>query len=299
MRPRWWRRFHRRRPARPGRRQDDGYRGLVSILLGEGDGTFRPAEVTATASAPPAIVAGDFARRRSTSTWPSPASIAYDDSDDSILLGDGNGGFRGNGTPWGPAAIAGCRRIQRRRPARPGRRRRRAAGISVLLNNGGWHVRRRRASSTPRRTPRPWWPTSTATAPTTYWWSMATATSSIGRGIPRQPGIFDPPVDGQSRASPRATSPGCPDTLQGPLLASVDADDDAVSLYAWRDGGFTRIGSLATGRLPAQIIAADLTGDGLDDLVVRNAGDGTLSVYFNGGVRPGAGVGFEPLPRPR
>ena len=36
------------------------------------------------------------------------------------------------------------------------------------------------------------------------------------------------------------------------------------------------IGSLATGQLPAQIIAADLDGTGWDDLVVRNAGDGTL-----------------------
>ena len=41
-----------------------------------------------------------------------------------------------------------------------------------------------------------------------------------------------------------------------------------------------RVGSLTTGQLPAQIIAADLNGDGWDDLVVRNAGDGTLSVFF-------------------
>ena len=45
------------------------------------------------------------------------------------------------------------------------------------------------------------------------------------------------------------------------------------------------VGSLATGRLPAQIIAADLNGDGWDDLVVRNAGDGTLSVFFSNRVR--------------
>ena len=32
--------------------------------------------------------------------------------------------------------------------------------------------------------------------------------------------------------------------------------------------------------MPAQIIAADLNGNGLTDLVVRNAGDGTLSVLF-------------------
>ena len=68
--------------------------------------------------------------------------------------------------------------------------------------------------------------------------------------------------------------------MDGPLLASVDAQDDAISLYAYRDGGFVRIGSLTTGQLPAQIIAADLNGDGWDDLVVRNAGDGTLSVFF-------------------
>ena len=35
--------------------------------------------------------------------------------------------------------------------------------------------------------------------------------------------------------------------------------------------------------LPAQIVTADLNGDGRDDLVVRNAGDGTLTVFFSNG----------------
>ena len=56
--------------------------------------------------------------------------------------------------------------------------------------------------------------------------------------------------------------------------------------------------SLVTGELPAQIVAADLTGDGFDDLVVRNAGSGTLSIFinndFNGAaVTPGAPL-FDP-----
>ena len=65
------------------------------------------------------------------------------------------------------------------------------------------------------------------------------------------------------------------------MLASVDARDNAVSLFAWRDG------RLRPDRLdhhrpaPAQIISADLSGDGWDDLVVRDAGDGTISVYFS------------------
>ncbi len=66
----------------------------------------------------------------------------------------------------------------------------------------------------------------------------------------------------------------------------MDAQNDGVTLYAFRDGDFLRIASLATGPLPAQIIAADLNGDGQDDLVVRNAGDGSLWVYFNGGPGP-------------
>ena len=78
------------------------------------------------------------------------------------------------------------------------------------------------------------------------------------------------------------------------MLASVDARDDAVSLYAWRDGGFVRLGSLATGRLPAQIVAADLNGDGWTDLVVRNAGDGTLSVFFGSQVH-GSRQSLRPL----
>ena len=53
-----------------------------------------------------------------------------------------------------------------------------------------------------------------------------------------------------------------------------------------------KVGSLATGFLPAQIIAADLNGDGRTDLVVRNAGDGTLSVFFGtefvGPINPGS-----------
>ena len=113
------------------------------------------------------------------------------------------------------------------------------------------------------------------------------------RGQPQEPGTFDPPI---------TINPGNPsrdivavDTNQGLVLASVDATDDAVSLYAWRDGSFALIGSLPTGSLPAQIVTADLTGDGSNDLVVRNAGDGTLSVYFNTDNESGP---FTTLPPP-
>ena len=99
------------------------------------------------------------------------------------------------------------------------------------------------------------------------------------QGIPGQPGTFEPPVT-VNPGNPSRDIAWVPDTNQGPVLASVDAHDNAISLYAYRDGGFVKVGSLATGFLPAQIIAADLNGNGWTDLVVRNAGDGTLSVFF-------------------
>ena len=110
------------------------------------------------------------------------------------------------------------------------------------------------------------------------------------QGIPGQPGTFDPPVT-INPGYPSRDIAWLPNTDQGPVLASVDARDDAVSLYAYRDGGFVRlVGSLATGRLPAQIVAADLNGDGWTDLVVRNAGDGTAVGLLRHQVRQASSV---------
>ena len=99
------------------------------------------------------------------------------------------------------------------------------------------------------------------------------------QGIPGRPGTFEPPVTANPN-NPSRDIAWLPNTDQGPVLASVDAQDNAISFYAYRNGVFVQVGSLATGELPAQIIATDLGGDGLTDLVVRNAGDGTLSVFF-------------------
>ncbi len=118
------------------------------------------------------------------------------------------------------------------------------------------------------------------------------------QGIPGRPGTFEPPVtvnpplpDGSDPYTSRDIA-WVPDTPDGPILASVDAQDANVSLYAYRDGTFVRIASLSTGGSPAQIIAADLSGTGWDDLVVRNAGDGTLSIYYNAADKTVSGPPF-------
>ena len=78
----------------------------------------------------------------------------------------------------------------------------------------------------------------------------------LRQGIPGEPGTFLPPVTIQpidpSTGALEYPSRGIvwvPNTEQGPLLASVDATDNAISLFAYRNGGFVRIGSLPTGQL--------------------------------------------------
>ncbi len=65
-----------------------------------------------------------------------------------------------------------------------------------------------------------------------------------------------------------------------PEIAVLDAVDQQVLVYAWSTsaGQFQQVGSFATGPGPVRIASADLTGNGLADIVVANAADNTLSI---------------------
>jgi len=261
----------------------------VSVLLGNGDGTFGPQVTYAVGKYPDALVAGDFTGDGRTDL----ATTNAADFDVSVLLGNGDGTFQPQVTyaaglfPYGLVAgdFTGDGRIDLAF-ANSG-----SNNVSVLLNLNGTFAPA--GSFVTNLQAAPLVANLTGDGVDDVFVVDGAGDILWRRGRPQEPGAFDPPI---------TINPGHPsrdivavDTNEGPVLASVDATDDAISLYAWRDGSFALIGSLPTGSLPAQIVTADLTGDGWNDLVVRSAGDGTLSVDLNAGNESGP---FTTLPPP-
>jgi hypothetical protein len=253
------------------------YASTVAVLLGNGDGTFQPAVQYNVAYELGAIVAGNFTGDghidlavadslydqvfvlpgNGDGTFQPPVPYAVGSYPDALVAGD----FTGSGQLDLVAANQG------------------SDDVSVLLGvGGGTFVDPGQFDTTPYANPL----VADVDGDGTDDVLVVDGSGDIlyRQGIPGQTGAYEPPITVNPGFSSRDIA-WVPDTLDGPLLASVDAQDHAVSLYSWRNGGFVRIGSLASGQLPAQIIAANLNGTGWDDLVVRNAGDGTLTVYFN------------------
>jgi hypothetical protein len=257
----------------------DGTDGTVSVLQGNGHGGFQPHGNYPVGNGPEAIVAGDFTGDGRTDlavTGSNPTTVA---GEVSVLLGNGDGTFQPQVTyevGFDPDAIvAGDFTGDGRTDLAVANFA--ADTLSVLLGNGDGTF------SDPGQVA-----ISAHTSPvvadvngdgTPDVLVLDSAGNILYRqGIPGRPGNFEPPVT-INPGAPSHDIAWVPDTDVGVVLASVDAGDNKVSFYAWRDSGFVKIGSLTTDRLPAQIIAADLNDNGWTDLVVRNAADGTLSIY--------------------
>jgi hypothetical protein len=113
------------------------------------------------------------------------------------------------------------------------------------------------------------------------------------RGRAGQDGAFRPPI---------IINPGVPSkqitlitTARGAEIVSLDALDDAVSVFAFDGTQFTRTAQFAVGGTPLQMVSADLNGDGATDLVILvKSGTGeTASIELgdgSGGFRPGASL---------
>ena len=259
----------------------------VSILLGSGDGTFQPAVNYAVGgdplyigTGPEAIAAGDFTADGQLDL--AVGSLAFPGF--AVLIGNGDGTFQPARFPSASQAITGAIVTGDFNGGGQVELAGLTAGagtVSILLGTDGTFSTSQLFSTKPQTNPL----VADVNGDGTDDVLVVDGGGNIlyRQGIPGEPGTFEPPIIVNPGAPSRDIA-WVPDTALGPLLASVDAHDDAVTLYAWRGGAFVPVGSLSTGPLPAQIIAEDLNGDGRDDLVVRNAGDGSLSVFFATGI---------------
>ena len=272
-----------------------GYGDTVNVLLSNGDGTFQaPASQSEISLGygvyPVAIVAGVF-------TDNGVLDLATADSngggtdDFSVLLGNGDGTFQpaapyalggsgGSSTAIATGDFAGNGRtdlaITRESPD----------SVEVQLSNGDGTF----SSPSAVDLVRPETPLVADLngdgAPDV---SVVDAAGDIlfRAGRPGEPGSFAPPVTVNPLDPSRAIA--FVSTRFGPALASVDENDNFISFFTLSSTGFVKVASLATGSEPAQILSADLDGNGVTDLIVRNAGDGTIWVYpgdGNGGFLP-------------
>jgi hypothetical protein len=251
----------------------------IEVLLGNGDGTFQKQEGSPAGTFQGALVTADFNKDGRTDL----AAANLDFGNVSVLLGNGDGTFQDQARfPAGisPTSVASGDFNGDGRPdlaVTNGV----SNDVSLLLGDGnGGFASSSLFATPPRATPL----VADFNGDGNEDVAVVDAVGDIlyRQGQPGRPGSFDPPVR-INAGFPSRDIALVPSTNQGTLIASVDARDDQVSLYAWRDAGFVRIGSLATGPLPAEIVSGDLNGDGWNDLVVRNAGDGSLSVFFNNG----------------
>jgi hypothetical protein len=252
--------------------------GDVAVLLGRGDGTFQDQVRFAAGDSPSSIVAGDYNGDGRTDlaashgnsaevlvlmgngdgSFQGPVRFPVEDAPRAIVMGD----FNGDGRP----DFATVNEVSNE--------------ISVGLNLGGGTFASPGSFATAfHATP--------IVADLDHDGAVDVlvldqAGEILWRlGRPQAPGTFEPPIVVNLGAPSRDIA--VLDSYQGSLVASVDARANAISLFTRRDGRFVRVGSLLTGRLPAQIAAADLDGDGAADLVVRNAGDGSASIYLGDG----------------
>jgi hypothetical protein len=257
----------------------DSGTNTVSVLLGNGNGTFRAALNSPAGSHPQHLVAGDFNRDGVVDL----AVADYNSGTVSILIGNGNGTFQapsGNAVGVNPRALVlgdfngdGFADLA---VANYG-----SNTISVLLGRGDGSFQ----------------------AAVTY--PVGTNPQALVRGDFDGDGVLDLAVansgsntvtvlsgngDGTFRTVGAYSTGNSPDSLvaadfggDGILdLAVGDANAGVSLLLGVGDGSFQSPLSYSAGTSPVSMASADFDGDGTSDLVVANQGSGNVTVLLGG-----------------
>lgn len=209
----------------------DASSGSVTILLGNGDGTFRVSSPISTGSFSTSVITADFNGDGKLDL----AVVNAGSGNVSILIGNGDGSFQSPvpyavGSEASIAAVGDFNRDENLDLAITD-----AAGVAILIGNGDGSFR---------------------------------------------PAVNYPVASGGSPVWPAVAD----FNRDGILDLAVTASNNTVSiLFGNGDGTFQGGVPYATGNGPNTVVAADLNGDGFQDLTVVNSGDGNIGVLLGNG----------------
>ena len=202
----------------------------VSILLGKGDGTFQNQGAYPGETYPIALVTGDFNGDHRTDLA---VANSYD-NDVGILLGNGDGTFQNQVTykvgSSPDALVTGDFNSDGRTDLAVANSV--SNDVSILLGKGdGTFTDPGQFATTPHSTPL----VADVNGDGTDDVLVVDGAGNIHyrQGIPGQPGTFEPPPSRSTPDSPSRDIALVTHTLGAPCSPSVDARDDAVSLYTW------------------------------------------------------------------
>jgi hypothetical protein len=270
----------------------------VSILLGNGDGTFKPKVDLPTGNSPDSVVAANFHDKINSNLDLAVAN--FKDNTLSLYPGNGDGTF---GTPTtlvtgaGPSALTtgdfngdGHTDIAVTNKS--------ANTVSVFLGNGDGTFQKRADYATGRV---PVW-VSTADLRGIGILDLVVANNldnTVSILLGNGNGSFGAQTTFAAGDAP--TSIAIADyNIDGILdLAVSDANDNAISLLlGLGDGTFSTNVELAVGTDPVSIVTADFNGDGRPDAAVANFGSNTATVILNSSTFSGVSAGLPGTPFP-